>query len=117
MKGTVGAPDVGVFLWLERDTFKRSFKIPHKTLLGMHRHFVRLVPGGQIEKKIDPNNDEWCSLGHCRNSYPFNRKQDDWKTTFQPGDLIVVDYDVPAFPESLRLGVWWGVAADSITVQ
>jgi hypothetical protein len=80
--------------------------------------FRELAPGGQVEEKLNPNNDEWCSLGYCRKGYPFNRKQDDdRKPTFQPGDLIIVDYDVPAFPESLRLGVWWGVAADSTTVE
>lgn len=51
-------------------------------------------------------------------AYPFIHKpEDDRKTTFQPGELIIVDYDVPTFPESLRLGVWWGGPADSATVQ
>jgi len=80
--------------------------------------FREIAPGAQIEEKLNPNDDEWCSQGHCRNSYPFTQKpEDDRKTTFRPGDLIIVDYDVPSFPESLRLQVWWGVSADSATVQ
>jgi hypothetical protein len=80
--------------------------------------FREISPGAQIEEKLNPNDDEWCGLGRCRNSYPFIHKpEDEQKTTFQRGDLIIVDYDVPFFPESLRLRVWWGVSADSATVQ
>jgi hypothetical protein len=81
--------------------------------------FREIAPGAQIEEKLNPNDNEWCSLGHRRNSYPLRHTpEDDRKTNFQPGDLIIVDYDVPCFlPESRRLHVWWGVAADSATVQ
>jgi len=81
--------------------------------------FHEIAPGARNEEKLNPNDDEWCSLGHCRNSYPFiHTPEDDRKTTFQPGDLIIVDYDVPYYlPESPRFHVWWGVAADSATVQ
>jgi hypothetical protein len=80
--------------------------------------FREIAPGTHDEEKLNPNDDEWCSVGHCRNGYPFIHKQEDErKTSFQAGDLIIVDYDVPSFPESLRLRVWWGVSADSAIVQ
>ncbi len=81
--------------------------------------FREIAPRARIEEKLNPNDDEWCSLGHCRNSNSLSHTpEDDRKTNFQPGDLMVVDYDVPCFlPESPRLHVWWGVAADSATVQ
>ena len=36
---------------------------------------------------------------------------------FEHGDLIVVLYDVPFTPESLRLSVWYGVAVTSVPFQ
>ena len=94
------------------------FQNPAQQFTRNFPSFREIAPGAQIEEKLNPNDNEWCSLGHCRNSYPpRHTPEDDQKTTFQPGDLIIVDYDVPRFPESPRLDVWWGVAADSATVQ
>jgi len=94
------------------------FQNPAQQFTANFPSFREIAPGAQIEEKLNPNDNEWCSLGHCRNSYPpRHTPEDDRKTDFQPGDLIIVDCDVPRFPESRRLHVWWGVAADSATVQ
>lgn len=94
------------------------FQRPDQEFTSNFPSFHEMAPGARIEEKLNPNDDQWCSLGHCRKSQPSaHTPEDDRKTNFQTGDLIIVDYDVPYFPESPRLHVWWGVAADSATVQ
>jgi hypothetical protein len=116
MIGTVGGSGRWRIFEIRKGHLQTFFQDPAQNFTQNMPTFREIAPGSQVEGKLNPNDGEWCNLGRCRNSYPSYTKNYP-KTSFEPGDLIIVDYDVPAFPESLRLGVWWGVAAASTTVQ
>jgi hypothetical protein len=86
------------------------------------QRFTRNIPtstgvaaGTHIELRFDLNGGNWCGFGHCA-SYEergFGGK----KVSFAPNDFVIVVYDVPRTDEATKLGVWYGVAATSTTVQ
>ena len=76
--------------------------------------FREISPRASITKKLNPNDDEWCNLGCCRSA--DKTEPVCGKVSFGQGDLIIVVYDVPPFPEYLRRAVWYGVVASSSSV-
>jgi hypothetical protein len=77
--------------------------------------FIEIPPKGHLGDKLNLNGGNWCSKEQCAN-------YDDsgiggQQIRFEPGDTIIVIYDVPRSNESTRFGVWYGVAAASTTVQ
>ena len=63
------------------------------------------IPTGQpIEKRLDLNDGDWRALGGG-------------KANFEPGDMIIVVYDVPTTSEAHEMGVWYGVAATITTFR
>jgi hypothetical protein len=77
--------------------------------------FHEIAGGANIEQKLDLNGGNWCGAGHCA-SYA-ERGIGGREVKFEQGDLTIVIYDVPFFPESLSMGVWYGVAATSRSIQ
>lgn len=87
-----------------------------------NQRFTRNIPtskevaaGAQIEEKLDLNAGNWCGLGHCSayNEHGFGGRE----ANFEPGDVVVVTYDVPRTNEASKMSVWYGVTAASTTVQ
>ena len=75
--------------------------------------FDEIAAGGHIDKKLDLNGGNWRGLDHA-------------KIGFEPGDTVIVIYDVPkqfgwsetsVAVETSKMGVWCGVAAASTTAQ
>jgi hypothetical protein len=76
---------------------------------------TEIAPGAQIEQKLDLNGGNWCGFGHCSsyNEHGFGGRE----ASFEPGDIIVVSYDVPRTNEAATMGIWYGVTAALTTVQ
>jgi hypothetical protein len=91
------------------------FENPDQDFLRNVPTFEEIVHGKQKTHKLDLNDGNWCGLGYCT-SYGQRRLTAE-QIRLQSGDTIVVSYDVPFAPESLRLGVWYGVALVSKTIR
>ena len=79
-----------------------------------NQHFTRNIPtsaeiaaGARIEQKLDLNGGNWCGFGHC--SSHSERGSGGREASFEPGDIVVVTYDVPRTNEASKMGVWYGV--------
>jgi hypothetical protein len=66
--------------------------------------FNEIAAGSHFEQDLNLNDGNW-------------RDSESKGNTFVAGDTIVVIYDVPFTPESLKLGVWYGVATTSTIVK
>src|ERR1051326_7856661 len=71
--------------------------------------------GAQTEQKLDLNGGNWCGFGHCcaYNEHGFGVRE----ASFEPGDIIVVTYDVPRTNEATKMGIWYGVTASLTNAQ
>ena len=87
-----------------------------------NQRFTRNIPtsneiaaGAQIEQKLDLNGGDWCGFGHCSayNEHGFSGRE----ASFEPGDIVVVTYDVPRTNEASKMGVWYGVTGALTIVQ
>ena len=65
--------------------------------------FDTIAPEGHLDRQLDVNGEYW--------SRPTGNVH------FQPGDRIVVIYDVPPENEAKEMQVWYGVAATSTVVK
>jgi len=74
-----------------------------------------IAPGRDIERKLDLNGGNWCGFRHC-SSYN-ERGLGGREASFEPGDVIIVTYDVPRSNEASDMAVWYGVIASMATVQ
>lgn len=76
---------------------------------------IEIPPKGHLTDKLNLNGGNWCSKEQCANydDSGIGGRQ----IRFEPGDTIIVIYDVPRSDESTRFGVWYGVAAASTTVR
>jgi hypothetical protein len=102
-------------LLLRKGQLKTFYQNPDQDFTVNMPSFHEIAGGANIEQMLDLNGGNWCGAGRCA-SYA-ERGIGGRKVKFEPGDLIIVVYDVPFFPESLSLGVWYGVAATSKSVQ
>jgi hypothetical protein len=66
--------------------------------------FKELAAGAHIDKQLDLNGENWRGLAGKN-------------VKFEPGDTIVIIYDVPATVEARKYQVWYGVASVLTTVQ
>jgi hypothetical protein len=67
------------------------------------------------EETLELNGGDWCSAGVCT---PYYRQGVGGKTiTFDPGDLLIVIYDVPITQEARTWKVWYGATSASFTVK
>jgi hypothetical protein len=72
-----------------------------------------IAPGAQIQYELDPSKDNWVG-------------PEGQKLNFEPGDMVIVVYDVPkqygwvgapVTLEASKMGVWYGVATAVTTVR
>lgn len=77
--------------------------------------FHVVAGGGHVQQKLDLNGGNWCGFAHCSSYKQLGLAGQ--KVAFEQSDLIIVIYDVPFTPESLSLGVWYGVSATSSNAQ
>ena len=66
--------------------------------------FDEIAAGSHVEQSLNLNDGNW-------------RDSESKGNTFVAGDTIVVIYDVPFTPESLKMGVWYGVVATTTIVR
>ena len=66
--------------------------------------FLEIAGGTHVDQKLDLTDGSWRGLSGE-------------EIRLERGDLIVAIYDVPSTPESLKFGVWYGVAVTSMTIQ
>jgi hypothetical protein len=73
--------------------------------------FTRNIPtsdeiaiGSHIDRQLNVNGEEWSKAGSD-------------EIQFEPGDQVIVIYDVPPEDEAKKMHVWYGVAATSATVK
>jgi hypothetical protein len=91
------------------------FQNPYQDFSKNTPSFDEVAGGGHVEQKLDVNRGNWCGFARC-SSYNEQGLAGQ-KVTFEPRDLIIVVYDVPFFPESLQMDVWYGVAVTFATVK
>src|SRR6266700_1691195 len=101
-------------LLIRKGRLETFFQNPDQDFTMNVPGFREIAGGAHIDQKLDLNGGNWCGLAHCA-SYN-ERGFGGAKVDFQSNDLIIAIYDVPFFPESLSMGVWYGVAATSTTV-
>jgi hypothetical protein len=84
------------------------------------RRFTRNIPSfnliaerANIKQKLNLNGGNWCGFGYCssHDEHGFGGKD----IFFEPGDVVVVTYDVPRTNEAVEKGIWYGVSA-AITI-
>lgn len=66
--------------------------------------FDELPPGAHLTKEVDFNGEPW-------------RETSERRISFDPGDMVIIIYDVPMTSEARNLGVWYGVIASLRTVD
>jgi hypothetical protein len=95
---------IEVFFQHPNQSFTRNEVVP-----------VEIAAGAHILEKLDLNGGNWCGFGHCTwfNKRGFAGRE----VSFEPGDIVVVTYDVPRTELAVNRSVWYGVAAASKTVQ
>ena len=71
--------------------------------------FNEIAAGASLEQKLHLNGGNWCGLGHC--ALHFEHGFGGRNATFEPGDTVIVIYDVPPTEEAREKGVWNGVIA------
>jgi hypothetical protein len=91
------------------------FQNPEQAFSKNTPSFDEIAGGGHVEQKLDVNRGNWCGFAQC-SSYNEQGLAGQ-KVTFESKDLIIVVYDVPFFPESLQMDVWYGVAVTFTTVK
>lgn len=76
---------------------------------------VVVEPKSHITRKLDLNGGNWCGREHCSwwDEHGLGGKQ----VAFDPGDTVVVSYDVRPTEESFKLKVWIGVTAAVGTIR
>jgi hypothetical protein len=90
------------------------FQNPHQGFTMNYPDFNEIPGGAHIEQKLNLNGGNWCGFGHCS---PWSERGfAGRKASFEPGDLVVVTYDVPFTTEASKMGVWYGVAGALTTV-
>ncbi len=96
-------------LLIRGDRLKTLFQSPDQGFTRNVPGFDEIATGGHIEKKLDLNGGNWQGL-------------DGTRISFEPGDTIIVVYDVPkefgwsdsSIAEKVRgMKVWYGVIAAS----
>ena len=101
-------------LAVSRGQLTTFFQNPDQGFTKNNPAYDEIPVGGHLEKTLDLNGINWRG-----GSGPG-------KVEFSPGDTVIVVYDVPKifpFPEAHEtveastMGVWYGVAATSVTVQ
>ncbi len=96
------------------DTFIQN---PYQKFTANVPSYQEIAVKGHFEKKLDLNAGNWCGLGQCSswNEHGFGGKN----TSFEPGDIVIVSYDVPEYyePALLKLGAWYGVASAMTTIK
>jgi len=102
-------------LLVRKGQLETFFQNPNEDFAKNYPAFIQIAGGAHIDQKLDLNGGNWCGLGHCGR---YDEKGfGGQKIALERGDLIVLVYDVPFFPESLSMGVWYGVAATPAIVQ
>jgi len=91
-------------LLVRKGHLQTFFQDPDQDFTVNKPTFTEIPGGARIEQRLNPNGGDWRGL-------------EGQKIAFVPGDVVIVVYDVPFTPESLKLGVWYGVSAASTTVQ
>ena len=79
------------------------FENPNRVFTKNVPAYFEIVGEGSAEKAIDLNDSDW-------------RWRGGEEASLIGGDLIIVLYDVPATGEASRMGVWYGIAATSVTI-
>jgi hypothetical protein len=91
-------------LVLRNGQLQTFFQNPDRDFTVNLPTFVEIAGGSHLEQSLDLNDGNW-------------RGSERERVIFNPGDTVVVVYDVPFTPESLKLGVWYGVATTSTVVR
>jgi hypothetical protein len=102
-------------LRIRRGQLETFFQHPNQQFTRNEVFPVEIAAGGHIHEKHDLNGGNWCGFGHCTwfNKRGFGGRE----LSFEPGDIVVVIYDVPRTELAVKGGIWYGVAAASMTVQ
>jgi hypothetical protein len=91
------------------------FQNPYQIFTANFPATIQIAPGAHFELKLDVNGGNWCGQGHCAS---YNERGLGGKEIgFDPGDMIVVIYDVPPTKESREMSVWHGVTAAFAVVK
>jgi len=112
--GSLGA-DRWRVLRIRKGQLETFFQNPNQRFTRNAVVPVEIAVGARIQQKLDLNGGNWCGFGHCssHNEHGFGGRE----ASFEPGDIIVVTYDVPRTNEASKMGVWYGVTAALTTVQ
>lgn len=102
-------------LLIRKGRLETFFQNPDRGFTKNNPSFTELAGSGHIQQKLDLNGGNWCGFGYCSsyNEHGFGGRD----VSFEPGDIIVVTYDVPRTDEASKMGVWYGVIAATATVQ
>ena len=87
---------------------KSFFENPNQDFVRNNPIFDEVPSGNQKAYRLDLNGGNWCGVGRCTSF--GSRRHGSEQVRFQRGDMIIISYDVPYTPESLRFDVWYGVA-------
>jgi hypothetical protein len=102
-------------LVLRNGQLEGFFQNPNRSFSRNGPGFVEIAAGSHVEQKIDLNDGEWCGFGECSSRDQPERQGK--KKSFNPGDVVVVIYDVPVTGEAHEMSVWYGVIATSTVVR
>jgi hypothetical protein len=91
-------------LVLRNGQLQTFFQNPDRDFTVNMPTFVEIAGGSHLEQSLDLNDGTW-------------RSSEKEPVTLTPGDTVLVIYDVPFTPESLKLGVWYGVATTSTVIR
>jgi hypothetical protein len=101
-------------LCLRKGVLESYYQNPKQSFLFNEPSFHEVKAGGHVEQELNLNAGDWCGTSHC--TAGKDRGVDGRMISFEPGDFIIVIYDVPFTPENLRLDVWYGVAVASLKI-
>jgi hypothetical protein len=91
-------------LLIRKGQLETFFQNPDQQFTRNGPGFSEIAAESHINKNLDLNGANWLGL---------NGKA----VHFEPGDLVVVIYDVPVTDEGRKLNVWYGISTVSTTVQ
>jgi hypothetical protein len=91
-------------LILRNGKLRTLFQDPDQDFTVNLPTFVEIPAGSHLEQNLDLNDGSW-------------RSSDGEQMTLAPGDTAILVYDVPFTQECIKLGVWYGVAANSTVVK